>query len=63
VVEPRRSSCGRATNRDGSVVIICDDDRVERRTAVGQRMVVEHWFSAAQSPAETPVLGIAERAK
>jgi hypothetical protein len=44
-------------------VIVCDDDRVERWTAVGQRMVVEHWFPAAQFPSGTPVLGIAEWAK
>jgi hypothetical protein len=63
VVEPLRSSAGRASIRDGSVVMTCDDDRVERWTEVGERMVVEHWFPAAQFPSGTPVLGIAERAK
>ena len=63
VVEPLRFSGGRAALRDGSVVISCDDDRVERWTAVGKRMVVEHWFPAAQFPSGTPVLGIAKREK
>jgi hypothetical protein len=62
VVERRRSAGGRAAKRDGSVVIVCDNDQVECWTAAGQRMVVEHWFPAAQFPAGTPVLGIAERA-
>jgi len=51
VIEPRRSSGGRASNCNGSAVIVCDDDRVVRWTAAGQRMVVEHWLPAAQFPA------------
>jgi len=61
VVEPRRSSAGKVTPRDGSFLIACEDDRLERWTPVGKRMVVEHWYPASQLPVATPVLGIAER--
>lgn len=63
VVEPARSSPGKATVKGGAVVIVFDDDRTERWTAVGQRLVVEHWFPASQLPTVTPVLGIAETAR
>lgn len=62
VVEPRRTSGGQAAVRGGSVVIVYDDERVERWTPVRQRAVVEHWFPASEFPSERPVLGIAERA-
>jgi len=61
VVEPRRSSGGKVIVKDGSFLIACEDDRLERWTPVGKRMVVEHWFPASQVPVATPVLGIAER--
>ncbi len=51
---------GKAEVKDGSVVIVYQDDRVERWTPVGKRMVVEHWYPGAQFPSGTPVLGIAE---
>ena len=60
VVEPRRTAGGKATLKGSSVVIVYDDDRVERWTPVGKRLVVEHWFPASQLPTATPVLGIAE---
>ena len=63
VAEPLRIAGGKAVGNGSAVVIVFDDDRVERWTAVGQRMVVEHWFPAAQYPAGTPVLGIAERSR
>jgi hypothetical protein len=59
VAEPKRTSAGKVTAREGSFVLTFDDDRVERWTAVGKRMVVEHWFPATQFPGGTPVLGIA----
>jgi hypothetical protein len=62
VVEPRRTASGKVTAKGGSFVIACEDDRLERWTPVGRRMVVEHWFPASQVPVATPVLGIAERA-
>jgi hypothetical protein len=62
VVEPQRTSGGKATVRGNSVVITYEDDRIERWTTVGKRLVVEHWFPGSQLPAATPVLGIAERA-
>lgn len=63
VVEPRRASSGKAAVKDGSVVIVYDDDRVERWTSVGQRLVVEHWYPAAQFPSGAAVLGIADRSQ
>src|SRR5262245_14057336 len=62
VIEPLRTSGGKAEAQGGPVVIRFDDDRVERWTQVGRRMVVEHWSSSAQFPSGTPVLGIADRA-
>jgi hypothetical protein len=61
VVEPRRTSGGKATVNGGSAVIRFDDDRIERWTPVGKRFVVEHWFPGSQFPPGAPVLGIAER--
>jgi hypothetical protein len=62
VVEPARSSPGRAVARDGAAVIVYDDDRTERWTRVGSRVVVEHWCPSSEFPAGRPVLGIAELA-
>jgi hypothetical protein len=61
VTEPQRVSHGTAAVEGGSVVIAFDDDRVERWTPVGKRLVVEHWFPGSRFPSTTPVLGIAER--
>jgi hypothetical protein len=61
VIEPGRSSGGTVSVKDGVFVIAFADDRVERWTRVGQRMVVEHWFPGSQYPSGKPVLGIAER--
>jgi hypothetical protein len=63
VVEPRRSAGGKVAAKDGSFVVACEDDRLERWTPVGQRMVVEHWYPGSQVPVVAPVLGIAERAR
>jgi hypothetical protein len=63
VVESLRSSTGKAEVKDGSLVLVFQDDRVERWTAVGARMVVEHWAASAQFPCGTPVLGIGEVAE
>jgi hypothetical protein len=62
VVEPLRTSPGKGTVNGGVIVIVYDDDRIERWTPVGKRFVVEHWFPGAQFPTGTAVLGIAERA-
>lgn len=59
-VEPSRKSTGTVEVTGGSALIIFKDDRAERWTRVGKRMVVEHWFPASQYPKGTPVLGIAE---
>jgi len=60
VLETRRKAAGKTEVRDGSLLVIYDDDRVERWNAVGRRAVVEHWFPAAAYPRKTPVMGIAE---
>jgi hypothetical protein len=62
VSEPGRTAAGKATALQGAVLVVYDDDRVERWTPVGRRMVIEHWFPAAQFLNGTPVRGIAERA-
>jgi hypothetical protein len=62
VVEPQRSSGGKWTATGGLIVIVYEDDRIERWTPVGKRFVVEHWFPATQMSTGRPVLGIAERA-
>jgi hypothetical protein len=61
--EPLRTAAGKAEAKDGSVVIVYQDDRVERWTPVGKRMVVEHWYPGSRFPSGTPVLGIAEVAR
>ena len=60
VIEPRRAAGGKITLKDGSVMIVYDDDRVERWTTVGKRMVVEHWYPGSSMGTGTPVLGIGE---
>ncbi len=59
VVELNRTAGGKVSVKEGSFVIAYDDDRLERWTPVGKRMVVEHWYPASQVPVVTPVLGIA----
>ncbi len=63
VAEPRRTAGGKVTVKDGSYIVSCEDDRLERWTPVGKRMVVEHWYPSSQVPVTTPVFGIAERAQ
>src|SRR5262249_11548160 len=63
VTEPLRTSTGKAEVKGGSAVIVYADDRVERWTPFGNRLVVEHWNPGAQFPSGTPVLGIAEVAR
>jgi hypothetical protein len=60
VAEPARTSDGKVTAVRGTFLFVCEDDRVERWTPVGKRMVVEHWPSADQYPNGTPVRGIAD---
>lgn len=60
VEEPLRTSSGKVDIKDGSVVIVYLDDRVERWTPIGKRMVVEHWYPSAGFPSGAPVLGVAD---
>jgi RNA polymerase sigma factor (sigma-70 family) len=59
VVEPKRTSSGKATIKDNAIMIAFEDDRLERWRPVGKRVVVEHWHPGNQEPAVTPVLGVA----
>ena len=61
VTEPNRTSTGKPEAKDGAVVIAFEDDRLERWTVVGKRMVVEHWYPASQYPSGARVLGIGNR--
>ncbi len=63
VEEPLRTSSGKVDIQDGSVVIVYQDDRVERWTPIGKRMVVEHWYPGAEFPFGVPVLGVADDAQ
>ena len=60
VVETHRKSAGKLEVINGSSLIVYDDDRIERWTAVGRKAVVEHWFPGTAYPRGTPVIGIAE---
>jgi hypothetical protein len=61
VVEPARSSWGRAEAKGNSVVMTFEDGRVERWSAGGAGVTVEHWFPASRYPAGPAVLGRAKR--
>lgn len=61
VTEPGRTSPGKTVTQGIRVVVLFDDDRIERWTVVGKRVVVEHWASSSQWPTSAPVLGIADR--
>ena len=60
VTEPNRTANAKVTPLQCGLLIVYNDDRVERWTPVGKRMVVEHWFPAAQFPNGAPVRGIAD---
>jgi len=60
---PVWSSQGHVTYNGKSVTITYRDERVERWTPVGNRMVVEHWCPATRIPKTAPVVGIGERVK
>jgi RNA polymerase sigma factor (sigma-70 family) len=61
VAEPQRRSPGKVEVRDGAVLVVYDDDRLERWTPAGDGAAVEHWFPASNYPKRKPVKGIAER--
>lgn len=55
------SSQGNLDHDAGRIIVTYDDDRLERWTPVGHRMVVEHWHPASAYPDAKPIVGIAER--
>jgi hypothetical protein len=60
VAEPGRSSGGTVVRHEGGFRVTYADDRVERWTPVGSRMIVEHWCPTSEFPIGRPILGIAE---
>lgn len=52
---------GTVEKGNGYFIVRFSEDRAERWTRVGGRMVIEHWFPASRLPTEPPVLGIAEQ--
>ena len=60
VTEPARTADAKVTAIQGTYLVVYDDDRVERWTPVGRRMVVEHWAPGSVFPTGTAVRGIAE---
>jgi hypothetical protein len=63
VIEVKRKADGKAEIKGGIIVIVFEDDRVDRWTSVGKQMVVEHWFPGAQFPAGPSVPGIGKRSR
>jgi hypothetical protein len=63
VLEEKRKADGNAEMKSSAVVIFFEDDRVERWTPVGRKMVVEHWYPASAFPAGPSVLGIGKRTR
>ena len=61
LVEPKRETDGKAAVKGSVILVVFRDDRVERWTPVGQKMVVERWPAIADYQAGKPILGIAER--
>jgi hypothetical protein len=61
--EPARSSGGRAEARGNAVVMTFDDGRVERWSAGGAGVAVEHWFPASGYPSGPSVSGVARRVR
>lgn len=60
VEEPGRKAPAKVRRQGVSWIVAYADDRTERWTSVGPRMVVEHWHSSAGFPEDRPILGIAE---
>jgi hypothetical protein len=63
VLEEKRKADGKAEMKGSAVVIVFEDDRVERWTPVGRKVVVEHWYPASAFPAGPSVLGIGRRTR
>lgn len=61
--EKDRTTLGKATAKDGVIVVVYPDDRTERMTWSGRRLIVEHWVPSANYPAKFPTtFGYAEPA-
>jgi hypothetical protein len=62
-IERDRKAVGKMSVKDGLVVITYPDDRIERLTPSGSRLVVEHWFPSSGYPTAFPNFAFAEKAK
>jgi hypothetical protein len=58
-----RQAVGRVTARGGTFLVIYPDDRTERLTPSGPRLIVEHWYPSSNYPAGFPAFAYAERVK
>ena len=62
VVQPQRTSDGKAESKNGAVEIRYEDDRAERWSMDGAKVVVEHWHPiSAMADGKPPVVGVANR--
>lgn len=61
--EKARRAIGKCTVKDGSILIVYEDDRTERLTPCGPRLLVEHWSPSSSYPAGYPGFAYAEKAK
>jgi hypothetical protein len=60
-IEQNWSCEGRMTFDGQQVTITYDNERIERWTPVGSRMVLEHWRPASQIPIQPALFGIGTR--
>jgi hypothetical protein len=58
-----RQAIGRITAKGGSFLVVYPDDRTERLTPSGPRLIVEHWYPTSNYPAGFPAFAYAERQK
>jgi len=59
-----RQAIAKVTLRDGVILIVYPDDRTERMTPSGSRLIIEHWFPSSLYPSKFPsTFAYAERMK
>lgn len=61
--EAIRQAVGKATVMDDAILVVYQDDRTEKITPFGPRLIVEHWHPSSQYPASRPVFVYAEKVK
>jgi len=61
--EKARQAFGKVTIRDGVILVVYPDDRTERITPSGPRLLIEHWCPSSNYPSKFPMFVYAERIK